>query len=56
MPLTPVLTQRFETERPWLISNDERLDGYRALRTYLGHIGRHACPFTSALTLTGARG
>jgi NADH-quinone oxidoreductase subunit F len=35
MPLTPVLTQRFGTERPWLLSNYERLDGYRALRTAL---------------------
>jgi NADH-quinone oxidoreductase subunit F len=32
MPLTPVLTKRFGTDRPWLIDNYERLDGYAALR------------------------
>jgi NADH-quinone oxidoreductase subunit F len=32
MSLTPVLTKRFGTDRPWLIDNYERLDGYAALR------------------------
>jgi NADH-quinone oxidoreductase subunit F len=35
MPLAPVLTKRFGTDRPWLIENYERLDGYHALRKAL---------------------
>ncbi len=34
--LTPVLTKRFGTDRPWLIENYERLDGYAGLRKALG--------------------
>jgi NADH-quinone oxidoreductase subunit F len=33
--LTPVLTKRFGTDRPWLIENYERLDGYAGLRKAL---------------------
>jgi NADH-quinone oxidoreductase subunit F len=33
--LTPVLTKRFGTDRPWLIANYERLDGYTGLRKAL---------------------
>jgi NADH-quinone oxidoreductase subunit F len=36
MPLTPVLTKRFGTDRPWKIDNYERLDGYAGLRKALG--------------------
>jgi NADH-quinone oxidoreductase subunit F len=36
MPLTPVLTKRFGTDRPWKIENYERLDGYTGLRKALG--------------------
>ncbi len=36
MTLTPVLTKRFGTDRPWLIENYERLDGYAGLRKALG--------------------
>ncbi|MEO6885862.1 MAG: NADH-quinone oxidoreductase subunit NuoF [Jatrophihabitantaceae bacterium] len=35
MPLTPVLTQRFDTSQPWKIANYERLDGYTGLRKAL---------------------
>ena len=35
MPLTPVLTKRFGTDRPWMIENYERLDGYAGLRKAL---------------------
>jgi NADH-quinone oxidoreductase subunit F len=35
VPLTPVLTKRFGTDRPWMIENYERLDGYSALRKAL---------------------
>jgi NADH-quinone oxidoreductase subunit F len=35
VPLTPVLTKRFGTDRPWLIENYERLDGYAGLRKAL---------------------
>ena len=35
MPLTPVLTRRFGTDRPWRIENYERLDGYQGLRKAL---------------------
>jgi NADH-quinone oxidoreductase subunit F len=35
VPLTPVLTKRFGTDRPWQIENYERLDGYAALRKAL---------------------
>jgi NADH-quinone oxidoreductase subunit F len=35
MPLAPVLTKRFGTDRPWMIENYERLDGYHALRKAL---------------------
>jgi NADH-quinone oxidoreductase subunit F len=35
MPLTPVLTKRFGTDRPWQIENYERLDGYTGLRKAL---------------------
>ncbi len=35
MPLTPVLTKRFDTDAPWLIDNYERLDGYAGLRKAL---------------------
>lgn len=33
--LTPVLTKRFGTDRPWQIDNYERLDGYAGLRKAL---------------------
>jgi NADH-quinone oxidoreductase subunit F len=33
--LTPVLTKRFGTDRPWQIDNYERLDGYTGLRKAL---------------------
>jgi NADH-quinone oxidoreductase subunit F len=33
--LTPVLTKRFGTDRPWLLENYERLDGYAGLRKAL---------------------
>ncbi len=36
MSLTPVLTKRFGTDKPWLIENYERLDGYAGLRKALG--------------------
>jgi len=36
VPLTPVLTQRFDAPRSWTLETYERLDGYRALRTALG--------------------
>ncbi len=35
MSLSPVLTKRFGTDRPWLIENYERLDGYAGLRKAL---------------------
>ncbi len=35
MGLSPVLTKRFGTDRPWLIDNYERLDGYAGLRRAL---------------------
>jgi NADH-quinone oxidoreductase subunit F len=35
MPLTPVLTKRFGTDRPWLIDNYEAAEGYIALRQAL---------------------
>ena len=35
MPLTPVLTKRFGTDRPWLIDNYEAAEGYMALRQAL---------------------
>ena len=35
MPLSPVLTKRFGTDRPWKIANYERLDGYAGLRKAL---------------------
>jgi NADH-quinone oxidoreductase subunit F len=35
MTLTPVLTKRYGTLRPWLIANYERLDGYAGLRKAL---------------------
>jgi NADH-quinone oxidoreductase subunit F len=36
MPLAPVLTQRFGTDKPWLIENYERLNGYVGLKKALG--------------------
>ncbi|MGY2078308.1 NADH-quinone oxidoreductase subunit NuoF [Modestobacter sp. SYSU DS0657] len=35
MPLTPVLTARFDAPRSWTLDTYERLDGYRALRQAL---------------------
>ncbi|MCZ2822529.1 NADH-quinone oxidoreductase subunit NuoF [Modestobacter sp. VKM Ac-2977] len=35
MPLTPVLTARFDAPRSWTLDTYERLDGYRALRSAL---------------------
>ncbi len=35
MPLTPVLTKRFGTDKPWQLANYERLDGYAGLRKAL---------------------
>jgi NADH-quinone oxidoreductase subunit F len=35
MPLTPVLTKRFGSDRPWLIDNYEAAEGYTALRQAL---------------------
>ncbi|HJQ02120.1 MAG TPA: NADH-quinone oxidoreductase subunit F, partial [Jatrophihabitans sp.] len=35
MPLTPVLTQRFDTTAPWLLDNYLELDGYAGLRKAL---------------------
>ena len=35
VPLTPVLTKRFDTDQPWKIENYEALDGYAALRKAL---------------------
>jgi NADH-quinone oxidoreductase subunit F len=35
LTLTPVLTKRFGTDKPWLIENYERLDGYAGLRKAL---------------------
>jgi NADH-quinone oxidoreductase subunit F len=35
VPLSPVLTKRFGTDKPWKIENYERLDGYAGLRKAL---------------------
>ncbi len=35
MPLSPVLTKRFDTDQPWKIHNYEALNGYNGLRKAL---------------------
>lgn len=56
MSLTPVLTQRFATNAPWLLDNYLKLDGYQALRKALATPPDELIAVVTASNLRGRGG